>query len=67
MGNLKITYVGTLLFVAMAAVVALIWASCICIERNRTKAPDLPPDFQQLEWFCWCCAGIALVLLGMGM
>lgn len=67
MENLKITYFGTLLFVAMAAVAALIWAASICIERIRTKAPDLPPDFQQVEWFCWCCVGIALVLLGMGV
>lgn len=67
MANLKITYWGTLFFVGMAVVVALIWAGIILIQRKSVKAPDLPPDFQQVNTFCTICAGVALVLAGMGV
>lgn len=67
MANLKIKYIGTLIFLAMAASVALIWSVYVLIERVRTKRPDIPVDFQQVRTFCWYCMAITMVLVGIGV
>lgn len=67
MGNLKIEYLGTLIFAAMAAGVALAWTVAVCIERSRTKSPDLQPDFQQVQVFGGIAVLACVVLLGLGV
>lgn len=67
MGNLKIEYIGTLIFAAMSLTVGLSWAVTLCIEGKRTKLPDLPADFQQVKVFGGLCLCITLVLLAKGV
>lgn len=66
MGNLKIEYIGTLIFAAMSLTVGLSWALTLCIEGKRTKLPDLPPDFQQVKVFGGICICITLALAMKG-
>lgn len=67
MGNLKIEYLGTLIFAAAASAVALAWTVAVCIERSRTKSPDLLPDFQQVKFFVGLALLTCVVLLGLGV
>lgn len=54
-------YLCTLCVAATVAIICAIWAICNCIQTARTKAPDLPPDYFQLDVFA--AFGIALTAI----
>lgn len=58
---MKTEYVCTVFVASTVAIICTIWAISNLIQTARTKAPDLPPDYFQLDIFA--AFGIALTAI----
>ncbi len=48
---MKTEYLGTLFSAVAVLLIVAVWTLYIMIQRNRTKAPDAPPEYYQRDLF----------------
>lgn len=64
---MKTEYLGTLFSAIAVLLIATFWTLCIMVERNRTKAPDAPPEYYQRDAFAVMGGLIVAVCAVMGV
>lgn len=64
---MKTEYLVTLSSAGMVLLIVAIWTLCVMIERRRTAAPDVPPDYWQRDLFAVVGALIVAACAAVGV
>lgn len=64
---MKTEYLGTLFSAIAVLLIATLWTLIIFVQRNRTKAPDAPPEYYQRDFFAGIGGLIVVVCAMLGV